>query len=339
MQELIGKTLDGTYRIDRLLGQGGMGIVYQAHDTTLDCDVAVKVLHAHYADDVDLRARFYQETRLSATLDHPGIVPVHVYHRDMETGSLYLVMEFIPGQSLRTWLGHLAKMGQTVDLAETLAVAQQIAEALHYAHLEGVLHCDVKPSNILFRHADPALRQTGDLSFRPVLTDLGLARLDQRNGLTQAGTSMGTPAYMSPEQCQGREPGPGTDVYSLGVVLYEMLTGRVPFQVGSFDEAARRHSLERPPPLRTIDPDFPDEVEGIVLRALAKRPEDRFASAGDMADALGVALSHVALDVAAGPEPLPGTQRSTSLMALLAEASTVLGGAEPGIGDTGTSTG
>ena len=265
MLELTGQTLDGQYRIDRPLGRGGMGAVYLAHDTTLNRDVAVKVLHPHLAHDVKLRTRFYQEARLAKSLDHPGIVTVHTYGQDAETGTRYFVMEYVIGQGLDVWLKHIAREQQTVDLAETLTIAQQIAEALHYAHLKGILHRDVKPANVMLKFVDHVLREPGDLPFRPVLTDFGLAREGQGKGLTQVGTPMGTPAYMAPEQCLGREPDPRTDVYSLGVVLYQMVTGRVPFQVRTFPEAARCHSLEPPPPPRTINPHLPEEVRAIAF--------------------------------------------------------------------------
>ena len=317
MEGLLGKTLDKTYRIDQLLGKGGMGAVYKAQDIALNRYVAIKVMHPHFTDDAEFRARFLQEARAIATLDHPGIVQVYAFGQDL--GLLYIVMDFIPGQTLHDWLRQLADERKIVALAESLAIVQQVALALHYAHLKHVLHRDIKPANIMLKPADPALREPDDLPFHPVLTDFGLAKLAEGGVQTQTGTSMGTPAYMSPEQCLGLELDHRADVYSLGVVLFELVTGRVPFQVKSLTEAIRRHTQEPPPPPRSINPTLPIEVENITLRTLAKRPEDRFASARKMADALKAAIPRIPTGLTVAPTTVEGPRPYVSLMTHLEE--------------------
>ncbi|MFN2130514.1 MAG: serine/threonine-protein kinase, partial [Anaerolineae bacterium] len=198
---LVGKTLDGTYRIEQLLGKGGMGSVYRARDVNLNRDVAIKVMHAHFTGDATFRARFLQEARAVANLDHPGIVQVYAFGQDL--GQLYIVMDFIPGQTLHAWLKRLADEHKIVALTESLRIVRRTAWALHYAHEKGVLHRDIKPSNIMLTPTDPAMQESGDLPFHPVLTDFGLAKLAEGGVETQTGTTMGTPAYMSPEQCMG----------------------------------------------------------------------------------------------------------------------------------------
>ncbi len=319
MDTLVGKSLDQTYRIDQLLGKGGMGAVYRARDIHLNRDVAIKVMHAHFTDDQAFRARFLQEARAIATLDHPGIVQVYAIGQDM--GLLYIVMDFIPGQTLQAWLKRLAEERQIIALDESLRIVRRVAWALHYAHEKGVLHRDIKPSNIMLKPTDPALQEDGDLPFHPVLTDFGLAKLAEGGVQTQTGTTMGTPAYMSPEQCLGYEPDRRSDIYSLGILLYELVTGRVPFEAKSLTEAIRQHTQEAPPPPRSVNADLPVEVENVVLRTLSKRKEDRFATAREMADALQEAIGHVPEGLSVPPTlqaAAPGPY--VSLMTRLADA-------------------
>jgi serine/threonine protein kinase/formylglycine-generating enzyme required for sulfatase activity len=301
MENLIGKTLDNAYRIDQLLGKGGMGAVYRARDVALERDVAIKVMHPHFTDDETFRARFLQEARAIAALGHPGIVQVYAFGQDL--GLLYIVMDFVPGQTLYAWLQRLAAEHKIVVLDESLEIVRQVALALHYAHEKGILHRDVKPSNILLKPADPALAEPGDLAFQPVLTDFGLAKLAEGGVQTHTGTAMGTPDYMSPEQCLGVDPDRRSDVYSLSVVFYELCTGQVPFETRSLTEAIRRHTQEPPPPPRSINPDLPVEVENLILRGLAKRPEARFATAREMADALRALRTGMSSDRTAVPAP------------------------------------
>lgn len=322
MEEWIGKTLDGIYRIEQVLGQGGMGAVLRARDINLNRDVAIKVMHTHLMGDEGFRARFLQEARAIATLDHPGIVRVYAFGEDQ--GLHYIVMDFIPGPTLHTWLKRLADEKKLVALAESLRIIQRVAWALHDAHEKGVLHRDIKPANIMLKPTSSAMREAGDLPFHPVLTDFGLAKLAEGGVQTHTGTTMGTPAYMSPEQCMGYEPDRRSDIYALGIVLYELTTGRVPFEARSLTEAIRMHTQEPPPPPRSVNPTLPVEVENVILRALAKRKEDRFATAREIADALKDVLPRVSEELTIAParadSPAPGPY--VSLMTRLAEEPT-----------------
>jgi hypothetical protein len=210
-------------------------------------------------------------------------------------------MDFVPGQTLHTWLKRLADERKIVALTESLRIARRVAWALHYAHEKGVLHRDIKPANIMLKPTDPAMQEGGDLPFHPVLTDFGLAKLAEGGVQTQTGTTMGTPAYMSPEQCLGYQPDRRADIYALGILLFELTTGRVPFEAKSLTEAIRQHTQEPPPPPRSINASMPVEVENIILRTLAKRQEDRYATARELADALKGAVSRIPQELTVAP--------------------------------------
>ncbi len=278
MNDLIGRSLD-RYKLVALLGEGGMGAVFKASDITLQRDVAIKILHPQFARRPAFRERFLQEARTAARLRHPGIVKVFDFGQS--NTNLYIVMEFIPGANLRNMLQDLRKAGQWIVLPEAVAIVQQISLALDYAHRQGVLHRDIKPDNIML------LPEPVDgLPYRPVVTDLGLAKLAAGGLVTQEGVSMGTPAYMSPEQAIGEKTDARSDVYSLGILLYEMAAGCLPFPVKTLSEAIRYHTKEPPPPPRSIRPDMPQNLERIILRAIAKQPASRFSDARGLADAL-----------------------------------------------------
>src|SRR5215217_2126961 len=277
--ELLGKTL-GNYRIDRLLGEGGMGAVYQAYDLALQRDVAIKLIHPHLARQPAFRERFMQEARLMARLDHPGIV--RVYALGKEGDLLFLPMEFIKGGNLRQLLDKLIQERKWLPLNEAVLLVQQLCQVVEYAHKHGVLHRDIKPANLMLK-SEP----TDGLPFRVILTDLGLAKLLEGLGMTQEGTSLGTPAYMSPEQASGKKTDPRSDVYSLGILLYELAVGRLPFAIRSITEANRYHTQEPPPPPRFIRPEVPEALERVILKALEKEPDKRYPSAA----ALGAVLA------------------------------------------------
>ena len=287
MEDLVGKVVDNTYRIEKLLGQGGMGAVFKALDIALDRDVAIKVMHPHISRQQGFRDRFLQEARAIANLDHPGIVQVYTFSRNPEM--LYIAMAFIAGQNLRDWLHLLSEKGVIVASSESLAIIGSVADALAYAHRRGVYHRDIKPGNIILRPLEAGQTSEAGLSFQPVVTDFGLAKLAEGGIRSVTGMSMGTPAYMAPEQCEGLQIDGRADIYALGIVLYELVTGRVPFPVKSLTEAIRAHTKEPPPPPRSVAPELPSQVEEIILTALAKSPNDRYRTAEEMARAVRVA--------------------------------------------------
>ena len=296
MERLIGQSL-GRYKITKLLGEGGMGAVFLGTDVTLQREVAIKIMHPHMAQDASFRERFLQEARTAARLDHPSIVQVHDFGQ--EGSLLYIVMNFIQGANLRDMLDDLKAQNTWIPLPEAVEIVRQVSLAIDYAHHQGVLHRDLKPSNIMI---EP--EATEGLPYRPVLTDLGLARLMQGQRITQAGLSMGTPTYMSPEQASGQPTDARSDVYSLGIMLYELSVGQPPFAVSSITEAIRFHTQEPPPPPRSIRPDLPVRLEQVILKALVKDPNQRWASAGALAQAIAALALSGAQDGAAPPSHL-----------------------------------
>ncbi len=278
LDQLVGQTLE-RYKIIAQLGSGGMGSVFRAQDLTLQRDVAIKIMHPHIAGQGDFRERFLQEARTAARLDHPGIV--QVYDFGSSRSLLYIVMKYIPGDNLEKMLRDLKQTGKWVVLSEAMQIICHVAMALDYAHNHGVLHRDLKPGNIM---VEPV--PTEGLPYRPVITDLGLAKLAEGGVVTSDGSSMGTPAYMSPEQALGQHTDRRSDIYSLGVLLFELATGQLPFPARSITDAIRYHGKEPPPAPRSIRPDLPEALEKIILKAIAKDPAQRFADAAGLASAL-----------------------------------------------------
>jgi tetratricopeptide (TPR) repeat protein/tRNA A-37 threonylcarbamoyl transferase component Bud32 len=272
MPELIGQTLGG-YRILEQIGRGGMATVYKAFQPSLDRNVAIKILPAYYAEqDETFIKRFRLEARAVARLRHPNILIVHDYGE--QDGTTFIAMEYVEAGTLTE------RLGQPMPLPEIEVILRQVAAALGYAHEQGVIHRDVKPSNILLPKPD-----------WPLLTDFGLAKIVGGAHLTQTGTIAGTPAYMSPEQGRGEKLDHRTDLYSLGIVLYEMATGVVPFTAETPMAVIVKHIIEPLPLPRAINPELPEAVERVILKALAKDPSDRFAQAGEMAQAFSATLS------------------------------------------------
>ena len=269
MSELIGRKL-GKYTLAEKLGEGGMAMVFRSFHPQFDRPVAIKILPPTVGQDPGFQARFEREARLIASLNHPNII--RVYDIDESDGLFYMVMDLLPGGTLE---GRLRAGG--LDRTWSANVVVKMAEALNYAHARDVIHRDIKPSNILM-----------DADGNPVLADFGIARLmqgDSDANLTSAGMVMGTPAYMAPEQLTGQQPDARADIYSLGVVLYQLLAGRAPF-TGDTMAVVSAHLTKQPPTLREYVPDLPAALDAVVLQALAKQPEHRFKSAGVFAQAL-----------------------------------------------------
>jgi len=284
MENLIGKTL-GNYRIESVIGTGGMGQVFRAVHIHLAREAAIKVLHANLAAEPGFQARFLKEARAIASLKHPNIVAVHDFGE--QAGSLYLVMELIEGGSLRQLLLAQTTAQAGLPLWTGIDLVRQTADGLALAHAQGMVHRDIKPDNLLL---------SDTLGGNPVIkiTDFGLVRLAESGTMTATGMVLGTAAYMSPEQCQGVELDGRSDLYSLGVVLYEVATGYVPFQAKTLSAAVYHHVQVAPPPPRTVRPDLPLELEQVILRCLAKRPAERYASAAELSSALRTVLANQA---------------------------------------------
>jgi len=257
-----------------------MGTVYRAMDVNLARPVAVKVMHQQYTSELEFQQRFQQEAQAVARLEHPSIVTV--YHFGREHGLLYLVMELVPGLSLGTYMKQLAARGQVIRLDETILLMAQVADALGYAHIKGVIHRDIKPDNIIVKQLNQAERPD-EPPLRAVMTDFGLAKLMEGGVETKSGEFMGTLAYISPEQIMGKPLDGRSDIYSLGVVLFQLATGQLPFNVRTPSEALKKHMQQPPPAPCMIQPGLPADLEQIILKALAKEPEERFQTCEEMA--------------------------------------------------------
>ncbi len=299
MPDLTGTTL-GKYRLLERLGRGGMAEVYRAFQPNLEREVAVKVMRGYLAEDADFVGRFKREAKAIATLRHPHIV--QVYDFDVEGEVYYMVMEYIPGETLKARLERLNAAGQRMTMSEVSEVLGPLCSALDYAHAQGRIHRDIKPANIMFDGP------------RLVLTDFGVATIVGGTCLTAPGTMVGTPAYMSPEQCRGEPGDTRSDIYSLGIVLYEMITGQVPYDADTPLAVVLKH-LNDPLPLPArLVPDLPAAVQQVVLKALAKAPEDRYASAAGLAaafaEAIGADEGRAEEAVATAPVTLAPARRS-----------------------------
>ena len=268
------------YEVEELVGSGGMSSVFRARDRLLERHVALKVLHEHYAADDDYVSRFRREARSVAQLSHPNVVTV--IDRGQHAGREFIVFEYIDGENLKQLVTRTGRL----PVRRALEVAIDSADALAFAHANGLVHRDVKPQNVL-------VDGEGDVR----VTDFGIARsLDVQGGVTQTGTIMGTSSYLSPEQARGLPVTPESDVYSLGIVLWELLTGEVPFEGENFVAVALRHINELPPDLREVRPDAPPRLAAAVARALAKDPDDRFPTMDAFAGELRRSLAELEAD-------------------------------------------
>ncbi len=284
MSNLVGQTINGRYRLESLLGDGGMGTVYRAHDLNLDRQVAIKLMHAHFARRQEFRARLIQEAKTAAQFDHPSAVGIYDFGESDE--GLFIAMEYVDGGSLRDHLRRLQRMQKFLPLVQSLQIGAQIADALDYAHRRGIIHRDVKPGNIMLKRLSRP-DEAGEQPFRAMLTDFGLVKLSEGDGLTQSGATLGTPTYMSPEQCAGEKLDGRSDLYSLGIVLYELVTNRLPFTFQSLSEAINAHGQgSLPKSVQELRSDVPTIIDDILKRTLAKDPQDRFVDGAEMANTL-----------------------------------------------------
>jgi eukaryotic-like serine/threonine-protein kinase len=262
MGPTVGELLAGRYELEELVANGGMSRIYRARDNALERDVALKLLRPQFGDDEEYVARFRREARVVAQLSHPNIVTV--IDRGEADGNQFIVFEYVEGETLKDLIDRAGPL----PTRRAVQLALQVADGLAYAHENGLVHRDVKPQNVLLTQAGVAK-----------VTDFGIARsLDVEHGVTQTGTVLGTSNYLSPEQASGQQVTPATDVYSLGVVLYELLAGEVPFHGNNLVAVAMRHVHDRPPSLLETRPDLPLRLVAAVEKALEKDPADRFAS-------------------------------------------------------------
>lgn len=303
VDSIIGTIIDEKYSIDEKIGEGGMGKVYKATHIHMDHMVAIKILHPHLSSDQTALERFRREARATAYIRHPNAVTVSDFGVTKDSGIAYLVMELLEGVELRERI----KEKHHLDYEETFYIVQQTCGALHAAHLKGIIHRDLKPDNIWLFKGEDGLEHVKVLDF-------GIAKLktsSEVSNLTQQGMIVGTPYYMSPEQCRGEELDARSDIYSMGVILYEMLTGQVPFQAPTPMGIVLKHANERPKPPREFRADLPPPIERVVLRALEKQKEDRQESAIQLAQELEAALYQAGIEL-----KMLGTRTPQSFAAL-----------------------
>ena len=276
----------GRYRLEGRLGHGGMSTVHLAVDLRLERQVAVKLLAEHLAEDPAFVSRFQREAQAAARLVHPNIVQVFDSGRDERTGQYFIVMEYIEGLSC----AEILRDQGWVEVEEALSIIEQACEGLHYAHRHGVVHRDVKPGNLL-------RAREGEVK----LADFGIAKATEQSSITQVGSVLGTAAYLAPEQARGEEAGPSADLYALGVVTYQLISGRLPYEAGSLTELALKQQSEQPPLLDTLVAAVSPELAAAVAIALALDPRDRYKTALEMRRGLSDGARGIAPSVTGAP--------------------------------------
>lgn len=283
---LLGSVVDGRYEVQSVLGEGGMGTVYRVRHKALERPLALKALRRDLSKDADLPTRFIQEAKAAAAVEHPNVVQITDFGT-LPTGQPYFVMELLEGEAL----SHIIRDTGRISSSRAVGIAIQIAEALGAAHAAGVIHRDLKPDNV-------NVRATGHHDVVKVL-DFGLAKVAGTSRLTRAGMVFGTPHYMSPEQAAGDPSDHRVDIYALGVLLFEMITGRLPFEADSFTGVLAMHMYMEPPSMSALVGAPLGRIEDITLRCLAKKPAERYATMGDLlAD-----LDRAAATLSVPPEP------------------------------------
>jgi serine/threonine-protein kinase len=261
----------GKYEVVERLGRGGMAEVYRAYHVSLDRYVAIKVLHAFLADDPEFKNRFEKEARNIARLKHANIVQVYDFENDTDSESYYMVMELVEGPTLKEQLFKLNEQGTLMSLREALRIVRQAASALAYAHAQNMIHRDVKPANLML-----------DRDNRVVLTDFGIAKIVTGVQFTASGGMVGTPAYMAPEQGLGEAGDERSDLYSLGVILFQLVTGKLPYDAETPLAVILKHLNEPIPLARRINPDLPESIDKIITRLMAKDPDERYQRAPEL---------------------------------------------------------
>jgi serine/threonine protein kinase len=264
----------GRYTILERIASGGMATVFRARDTNLDRDVAIKLLHNHIATEPGFRERFTQEARTLASINHPHIVQVYDFDVEERNGEplTYMVMQYVPNTTLDSLLKEHQKRGELLPYDQVRTIIGDVCSALSYAHERGLVHRDIKPGNVLIDHNQ-----------RAVLTDFGIARLARTSAITQEGTIVGTPAYMSPEQATGDKIDGRSDLYSLGVILFQLLTGRLPFEGDDTVSMLLKHVQVQPPLVSSVLETGSRVYDAVVARALAKNPQERYQTAEELA--------------------------------------------------------
>jgi predicted Ser/Thr protein kinase len=271
--EWVGRSIAGRYKIEELLGKGGMSVVYKAFDPNLQRPVAIKMIHAHLSQNPEFVGRFEAEAAAVAKLRHPNIVQVYDFNHDGE--AFYMVMELVEGESLFDRLEQLNKDQETLSIKDSIHYMLNVSEAADYAHQKMMYHRDIKPANVIITPQNQA-----------VLMDFGIAKIVGGQTFTQAGAVIGTVKYMAPEQIRGEKSDQRADIYAIGVMLFELLAGRAPFDAGSATTLMMMHLKDPVPNLQEIKPSVPANLVKIVEKALEKDPENRYHSAGDLAKAL-----------------------------------------------------
>lgn len=271
----------GNYELRELFGVGGMGAVYRAYQRNLEREVAFKIISTQFAEDAEFIKRFAREAKLAASLEHPNIVPV--YDFGTVGGMNFVVMRLLTGGTLSERLR--LRQGKLPTLGEVAVLLKQLASALDYAHSQHIIHRDIKSTNVMFDHLGTAY-----------LVDFGIARLlqDKQTQLTQEGATVGTPAYMAPEQWLGKTPSGTSDQYAVAVMVYELVVGRLPFLADSPYTYMTKHTQEPPPPPNIFNPELPDKVTSVLMKALSKNPESRYPTVTALAQAFEEATARYA---------------------------------------------
>jgi tRNA A-37 threonylcarbamoyl transferase component Bud32 len=265
----IGQTLSGRYKIEAMLGQGGMSAVYKATDPNLKRVVAIKLIHPHLSSDISFVQRFESEAAAVASLRHPNIVQVYDFNND--NGTYYMVLEFIAGETLQERMKRLVESGRQLSLEETMKFGSNVADAVGYANERGIVHRDIKPANIML-----------DVQGQAILMDFGIVKIMGGESHTTTGALVGTARYMSPEIIRGTSPDHRADIYSLGVTLFEMLSGRPPFVSDSAMTLMMMHLNDPVPDVREFRSDVPTEIKRIIEKCLAKERDDRYQSGAEL---------------------------------------------------------